>query len=306
MADELPLSGGFVNDVVRVGDAVRRSAGPWTPAVHALLAHLHRAGFPASPRPLGIDDQGREVLSFIPGDTIGWTDWPPVLRQSDGAQLLGAMLRTYHDAVRTFRPDADLPWRNPLAPRSGEIIRHGAFSPFNTVWAQGRPVGVIDWDFAQPGTAIDDLAYLAWQLVPLQPDERGRQYGLAEGFTRADRLDALCQGYGGDVTPGEVIAAAVRVIETELATTRTLAAAGIHPWTRFAEDGAIAALTGEAQWIRHTYRLWRRTRRMSGHGVGHPGRRRRAGIGARFCTMNVLRHPAPRKRPQRRAGHASW
>src|SRR3712207_8027153 len=50
--------------VVRVGDTVRRPAGRWTPAVHALLAHLHEAGFRAAPRPLGLDERGREVLGL--------------------------------------------------------------------------------------------------------------------------------------------------------------------------------------------------------------------------------------------------
>ena len=35
---EIPLGGGNVSGgVVRIGDTVRRPAGPWTPAVHALL-----------------------------------------------------------------------------------------------------------------------------------------------------------------------------------------------------------------------------------------------------------------------------
>lgn len=153
MADEIPLSGGFVNEVVRVGETVRRSAGPWTPAVHELLTHLQSVGFKESPKPLGIDDRGREVLSFVPGDTIGWTDWPNILLQPDGALSLGSLLRKYHDAVSSFRANPELQWRNPLAPRSAEIIRHGDFSPFNTVWIQDRPVGITDWDFAQPGRA---------------------------------------------------------------------------------------------------------------------------------------------------------
>ena len=75
---ETPLGGGNMNSgVVRVGDTVRRPAGPWTPAVHALLAHLHAAGFDGAPRPLGIDEQGREVLTFISGPVV----WPaPVQR----------------------------------------------------------------------------------------------------------------------------------------------------------------------------------------------------------------------------------
>ena len=57
-----------LTEVERVGDTMRRSTGPWTPAVHALLRHLEAVGFEGAPRVLGSDDQGREVLTFIEGD----------------------------------------------------------------------------------------------------------------------------------------------------------------------------------------------------------------------------------------------
>jgi hypothetical protein len=38
--EEVVLAGGNVGGAVRVGSSVRRVTGPWTPAVHALLAHL--------------------------------------------------------------------------------------------------------------------------------------------------------------------------------------------------------------------------------------------------------------------------
>jgi hypothetical protein len=38
MAEER-LEGGYADGAVRVGSTVRRPAGPWTPAVHALLAY---------------------------------------------------------------------------------------------------------------------------------------------------------------------------------------------------------------------------------------------------------------------------
>ena len=38
--EEVPLTGGNITPVVRVGATVRRATGPWTPAVHALLRHL--------------------------------------------------------------------------------------------------------------------------------------------------------------------------------------------------------------------------------------------------------------------------
>ena len=67
---EVPFADGNVSSVVRVGDTVRRGTGPWTPTVHALLRHLERVGFEGAPRVLGIDERGREVLSFVPGVTI--------------------------------------------------------------------------------------------------------------------------------------------------------------------------------------------------------------------------------------------
>ena len=46
---------------------------PWSSAVHGLLRHLENAGCLYAPRGLGIDKQGREILSYLPGET-GWHD----------------------------------------------------------------------------------------------------------------------------------------------------------------------------------------------------------------------------------------
>ena len=64
-AREERLPGGHVGGAVRVGGTVRRPAGPWAPAVHALLAHL-APRLPGVPEVLGLDDRGREVLSYLP------------------------------------------------------------------------------------------------------------------------------------------------------------------------------------------------------------------------------------------------
>ena len=80
--DEQPLPGNVTTGVVRVGDTVRRPVGPWTDAVDALLTHLHDVGFDGAPRPLGRDDQGRQVLEYVPGECghprvcTGRRNWP--------------------------------------------------------------------------------------------------------------------------------------------------------------------------------------------------------------------------------------
>src|SRR5262245_59749918 len=102
MSVELP-PGGNLNDAVLVGNTVRRRAGPWSPAVHALLAHLGSRGFPA-PRVLGFDERGREMLALMPG--VGYPggrepipDWVV-----DDARLVQAarLLRRFHEAAASF------------------------------------------------------------------------------------------------------------------------------------------------------------------------------------------------------------
>ena len=69
---EVILRGGTANRglVVRVGDTVRRPRRETSSATHALLRHLQQAGFDGAPTLLGVDDQGREVLSYIPGEPL--------------------------------------------------------------------------------------------------------------------------------------------------------------------------------------------------------------------------------------------
>ena len=246
---EIRLSGGFVNEIYLVGDTVRRTAGPWTPAVHSLLLYLEHAGFAGVPRVLGFDEQGREVLSHLPGRTPEWNRWPDVLVRGDGVEQLGRFLRRYHDAVAGFAPAPDAVWRNPLAPHTGEVVRHGDFSPFNSVWrGDGRLAGIIDWDFAQPGAALTDLAYLARYVVPVAPASQLASYGLPAWLPRSRRLERLCAAYG-DVTPPRVIEELIAAIKREISDTAVLGARGIHPWKSFVADGNIGIWQEELTWL---------------------------------------------------------
>jgi len=70
VSEEQPLIGGMnpAAGLVRIGQTVRRPAGPSSVAVRSLLLHLADVGFEGAPRFLGIDDKGRDVLTFIDGD----------------------------------------------------------------------------------------------------------------------------------------------------------------------------------------------------------------------------------------------
>jgi hypothetical protein len=197
MAEELPLAGGNVGGAVRVGDTVRRPVGPWTPAVHALLRHLDDAGFPEAPRALGIDDRGREILSFLDGETAGDAQpWPAWTRAAEAVAQIGELLRRYHEVVASFRPPDGAMWRfTSRSTEPGEVICHNDAAPYNVVWRDGRISGLFDWDVAGPGHPLQDLAFAAWQWVPLH-DPSLLDPGWEQPPDTGGRLQLLCDAYG--------------------------------------------------------------------------------------------------------------
>jgi len=164
--EEQHLSGGFVNRVVRVGDTVRRAAGPWTATIHRLLTHVRAKGISWVPEPHGLDTLGREVLSFIPGDVPH--EMPAWVWSESVLAEVGRALRQWHDATVDFDVAGAI-W-NFTTPGPNEVICHNDFAPYNCVFRNGQFAGAIDFDFCAPGPRIWDLAYLAYRFVPLMPD----------------------------------------------------------------------------------------------------------------------------------------
>ncbi|GLY24098.1 phosphotransferase [Micromonospora sp. NBRC 101691] len=179
------LSGGNTGGAVRIGDTVRRTAGPWTPAVHALLQHLEAVGFAGAPRARGVDEQGREVLTYLPGEVVGdRRPWPSWVHGADALRQVAGWLRDFHTAVAGFVPPPDAVWREGARWRPGLIVGHNDAAPYNAAWSGGRLVGFFDWDFAAPVPVGWDVAFTAFAWVPLH----ARHVAAAEGFTAfADR-----------------------------------------------------------------------------------------------------------------------
>lgn len=187
--DEEVFTGG-VNQVVRSGATVRRPAGPWTPAVHALLGHLDARGFGGAPRGHGFDEQGREVLDFVAGEVPGHPP-PAYLRSGETLVAVARLLRDYHDATVGFPLDPDAVWYFP--PRDpAEVICHGDVAPYNCVFRDGRPVAFIDFDTAHPGPRVWDVAYAAYRFVPLGDP---RHEGAGEVAEQARRLRLFADAY---------------------------------------------------------------------------------------------------------------
>jgi len=249
---ERPLGGGNMSSgVVRVGDTVRRPAGPWTPAVHALLAHLHAVGFHGAPWPLGIDERGREILTFIPG-TPAWPGHFHLL--DDDAPLCRAarLIRDFHDAVAGFTPPPDAHWQALIPADGGEIIAHHDLAPWNLIIGD-RQWAFIDWDTAAPGTRLWDLAYAMHGFAPLsanrayQRDDAGRRLRLiadAYGLSGPQRLDII-----------PLLARRTRAMHTFLA---EQTARGTQPWARLWQEGHGEAWQADADYITQRESHWHR------------------------------------------------
>jgi hypothetical protein len=234
-----PLSGGNVTAVVRVGDTVRRATGPWSAAVHSLLRHLAAQGFDAAPRCLGLDTQGREILTFLPGE-VG--RYPLPLYMWSDTVLVGAarLLRRYHEATVGYVPPEGAQWQmvDP-DPAQHEVICHNDFAPYNLTFVDEQPAGIIDFDWAGPGPRLWDLAYAAYRFVPLSYADDIAALGLADPATQARRLHQFCAAYG-DIDPQAVLPWIERRLEQMGATIRTQAAAGHVAFQRQLAEGHLA------------------------------------------------------------------
>ena len=191
MEAEEKLTGGNMTAVSRAGNTVRRAAGPWTRQVHRLLAHLRAKGIQEVPEPLGFDQQGREILSFIPG-VAG--HFPLAELQTDKVLISAArLLRRMHDAsadvAQTWLSGWQAPTREPV-----EVICHGDFAPYNCIFDQGNLIGVIDFDHAHPGSRAWDLAYALYRFAPITDPSNPENYGTTQDQCRRVRL--FCAEYG--------------------------------------------------------------------------------------------------------------
>jgi aminoglycoside phosphotransferase (APT) family kinase protein len=174
---EIPLVGGQQTpDIVRIGDTVRRPMGPNAPFVHELLRYLEAVGFDRAPRLLGIDERGREVLSFVEGEVYHDHDEyrPSEIRLA----RVAALIRQFHEATAGSALAAD-----------AEIVAHNELGPHNTVFAGDEPVAFIDWDDAAPGTRLFDLSNAVWSFANV-----GEGGGPVGEQARLIRL--MCDAYG--------------------------------------------------------------------------------------------------------------
>ncbi|WP_426997667.1 phosphotransferase [Pseudarthrobacter sp. N5] len=199
---ELMPAGDVTDGVVRVGGTIRRPHQPQSFAVADYLDWLEDAGFDGSPRFLGRDAEGRDVLTFMPGLCAG-----PVPEQwVQSEELLvsvAALIRRLHTASAGFVPAHPFPPR-PIRQDTSEdptgLVCHLDVTPQNVVVRDGLAVGLVDFDLAGPTTRLKDSFNTAMHWVPLRdpadawpgwehldPFRRIRIFANAYGWTEEER-----------------------------------------------------------------------------------------------------------------------
>ena len=179
------LEGGNTNSVYKDEDTVIRNTTSNSAFVHSLLQWLESKGYEESPRLLD-SDNGKERLTYIQGEVGNY----PLKNffQTDATLVSAAkLLRKLHDITTTFEISGTA--------RSGEVVCHNDFAPYNIVYRDDRIVGIIDFDQASFGTRIWDVAYSVYRFAPLGTDAHCLQ-GWGTIPDRKTRFKLFCDVYG--------------------------------------------------------------------------------------------------------------
>lgn len=241
---------------MRAGDTVRRPLGPHSPLVHAVLAHLEAVGFAGAPRFRGLDERGREVLTFIEGEVAG-RPHPAWLADDSRLASVARLLRAYDDAVAGFAPPAhllepvappELPGMPPEPDAAAELIGHLDITPENVVFRGGEAVALIDFDLVRPATRVDEVVNLCLHWAPLAP-ERDR----SEALRRVDavaRTRLVADAYGLDgAGRARLVPTAVRRTERSWHLMRHRAQTLGGGWARMWDDGVGEKIQRRLAWL---------------------------------------------------------
>jgi hypothetical protein len=256
--NEQQLTGGNVSNIVRIGDRVHRQTNPWSPAVHELLRYLESHGFKGAPRFLGLDDQGREMLSFIEGE-VGNDPVKPYMWAETVLIDVARMLRTYHDLTVDFLQLYKGRWQLVFPDESRhEVICHNDVAPYNTVFVDQKPIALIDFDTAGPGPRIWDLAYALYRFVPLSrfgPGNDGELIPYNPAIHRAERrrrIRLFCHAYGWEDV-GQLPDAVELRLKALCEVIKEKAAAGDEAYRRMIEEGHLDYYREEIDFHRQHY-----------------------------------------------------
>jgi Phosphotransferase enzyme family len=182
------------NGVIRIADTIRRPARRSSQTIQALLRHIEAQGFAGAPKALGFDDQGREILSYLPGYAEHYP-WRAFVYSEDNLYRVARFLRAYHDATISFRNPDDANWLVAI-PGAVEVICHGDVGPYNIIYVNYKAVAFIDFETAAPGPRIWDVAFAIYRFARLCELSNIAKVSDTYLDKVAQRIRRFCDYYG--------------------------------------------------------------------------------------------------------------
>jgi len=135
-----------------------------------------------------MDERGREMLTFHPGQTA-W-ELGSAFPSDEEIARLGKVVRDLHESLRDFSAPEDPQWSDRGAdPLRGHLVLHNDIGPWNLV-VDADVWTIIDWDEAAPGRPEWELALVLQSFVPLWPDSTLSDAEIV------DRMKRFGEGYG--------------------------------------------------------------------------------------------------------------
>jgi len=229
-----------------------------SPLVHALLTHLESVGFAGAPRFLGIDNTGREVLTYIDGEVAG-RPRPAWIADEDRLASVGRLVRACDDAAASFvpppgaSPDPGLPAPPgipPLPPYPPELIGHVDVTPENVVFRDGVAVALIDFDLAKWATRADEMynTMMWWAPLgdPVDSDPLLRDVDVPR------RIRLLADAYGlSETDRGRVVDVGIMRSRRSWHVMKQRAELLGGGWQRMWDEGAGDQINRRLAWLEH-------------------------------------------------------
>lgn len=256
------ILGGNVNQAIEKKENKIYRNSNWNNNIHEFLQFLETKHFAGVPRFLGIDENNREILSYLPGYVPGnsFPNCQEFVWNRQNLILTAQFMRKFHDISSEFLKQTN--WeQGPFQKCDYEVICHNDAAPYNFVYEDKKMTGLIDFDVAYPGMRLWDIAYTLYTTIPLssyQPELDGtvRFYEGKDADIRKERIQIFFRSYGMEI-PVDLFSWVIRRLEELCNFIQQEAQAGNAAFKEMVNNGEITYYQNEINFIKENCYAWK-------------------------------------------------
>lgn len=132
--------------------------------------------------------------------------------------------------------------------KRGQIICHGDFGPWNIVWQDDEPVGIVVWDLALPANPEYDILYALEYSAPFRDDDTTIEWHHFPTVPdRRHRIQVFVDAYGRSAIDN--VAQRVAQMQRDVGKYEAyLAKRGVQPQVDWVASGDLEKVERRARW----------------------------------------------------------